>query len=139
MVYFDTSALLPLFLTEGTTPAVHTFVATVGQPLIISEWAVTEFSSALSLRVRVKSIAAHEADAVNGALDALLAANAPIALARIDFHRARSFVADAALNIRAGDALHLAAAERLGAMLATFDRGLMQAARSIGLPCAAIS
>jgi len=36
--------------------------------------------------------------------------------------------------LRAPDAIHLAVADRLGATIATFDRGLAAAAEALGIP-----
>jgi hypothetical protein len=137
-VYFDTSALVPLFIAEVFTAPLQTFLSQHTIEPLLTDWAAAEFASALALRQRMKLTTLEESAAVAAAFaawaDPLLT---PVP--RSDFQRARELTLRPEIAIRAGDALHLAAAERLGAMLATFDRGLIQAARGIGLACALVS
>ena len=57
MVYIDTSALVPAFIREPKSEAVLAWIETSGEGLVISEWAITEFSSAAAIKVRTGEIA----------------------------------------------------------------------------------
>jgi predicted nucleic acid-binding protein len=55
--YLDTSLLVPLLIREPGTPRVQAFLsAGAAKALLISPWTITEFSSALALKERVRSI-----------------------------------------------------------------------------------
>ena len=83
MIYIDTSALVPAFIREPKSEAVLAWIETSGERLVVSEWAIAEFSSAAAIKVPQ----------------------------RAEFRRAAELAGDADLKLRAGDALHLAIAE----------------------------
>jgi predicted nucleic acid-binding protein len=59
--YLDTSLLVPLLIREPGTPRVQAFLsAGAAKALLISPWTITEFSSALALKERVRSISRQE-------------------------------------------------------------------------------
>jgi hypothetical protein len=58
-------------------------------------------------------------------------------IASADIKAATAIVRRLDLNIRAPDAINLAIASRLGASVATFDRGMAQNAAALGIPVAA--
>ncbi len=59
--YLDTSLLVPMLVREPGTPRVQAFLfAGATKALLISPWTITEFSSALALKERVRSISRQE-------------------------------------------------------------------------------
>jgi len=54
-------------------------------------------------------------------------------VSREQFHTAARFADQYALDLRAGDALHLAICAELGATLCTLDRRLAEAASALGV------
>jgi predicted nucleic acid-binding protein len=62
-VYLDTSVLVSLFVRDGHTDRVLSWAQTQTEPPQVSDWAVTEFSSALGLRRRLGQL--EEADRAN--------------------------------------------------------------------------
>jgi hypothetical protein len=77
--------------------------------LAISDWVATEFSSALSIKLRAGHIEpAHRADSL--AMFARLTTNsfAVVPVSRLQFRTAAGFADQHRLGLRAGDALHLA-------------------------------
>ena len=54
MIYLDTSAAVPLFVREPASAAVDAWFETCSDPLLSSDWIVTEFASALSLKERLE-------------------------------------------------------------------------------------
>ena len=52
MIYLDTSAAVPLFVREPASAAVDAWFEACTEPLLSSDWIVTEFASALSIKER---------------------------------------------------------------------------------------
>ena len=135
MIYIDTSALVPAFIREPKSEAVLAWIETSGERLIVSEWAIAEFSSATAIKVRTGGIApatAKQARArfLNFAQDHCLIAVPQ----RAEFRRAAELAGDANLKLRAGDALHLAIAEAGKAQgILCLDEIMGAGAKTIGL------
>jgi hypothetical protein len=102
--------------------------------LAISDWVTTEFSSALSMKLRARHIqAVHRADAL--AMFTRLVADSLTILPVSDFQfpTAGRFADQHALGLRAGDAPHLAICADYGAKLCTLDRRLGEAGPVLGV------
>ena len=56
-----------------------------------------------------------------------------VGVAGIDVRTAQGFIRRLDLNVRAPDAINLAIASRLGAPIATFDRGMAACATTLGI------
>jgi uncharacterized protein len=100
----------------------------------ISDWVTTEFSSALSIKLRSGQIeAVHRADAL--AMFTRLSADSFIVLpfSGLQFRTAARFADQYALGLRAGDALHLAICADHGATLCTLDHRLSEAGPALGV------
>lgn len=134
--YLDTSLLVALLVRESGTEAAKTYLSGVhDQSLLISRWTLTEFSSALALKQRMGVITEAERTAVLAMFLRLAAARLQwLDVEPLDFESAAKLCDHTAIPLRAGDALHLAICRRTGARLATFDRGLADAALAHGLP-----
>ena len=123
MIYVDTSVLVALILPEGNSAAVARWYGRSRARLVCAHWCVTEFASALSIKCRTGQIDDPQSKAAWQWFERLLA-NDLVLLppTPADFHRAAALALDAASALRAGDALHLACAERAGARaIATLD------------------
>lgn len=136
-LYLDTSVLVAMLVREAGTEAAKTCLSTAsGQPLLISRWTVTELSSALALKLRMAAIGAEEQTAALAMFRRLCATLLrTIDVEARDYESAARLCDQAALPVRAGDALHLAICQRTGAHLATFDTGMAAAAARHGLAC----
>jgi predicted nucleic acid-binding protein len=135
MLYLDTSLLVAALTNEAETEHMQRWL---GQQqvdeLAISDWVATEFSSALSIKLRSGHIeAAHRAAAL--ATFARLAADSfsVIPVSRLQFRTAARFADQHMLGLRAGDALHLAVCADVGATLCTLDRRLGHAGSALGV------
>jgi predicted nucleic acid-binding protein len=137
MLYFDTSFVAPLVVLEETSARVAEFVRTLpaGQ-LTISQWTRVEFSSALGIRVRMGRLRPKEAVEADDRFEAATKRSFAVLLPTTDdFDRARAFLRQHKLGLRAGDALHLAIASNNNAeTIYSLDKTMLKAGRSLGLP-----
>ncbi|MHB1304001.1 MAG: type II toxin-antitoxin system VapC family toxin [Acidiphilium sp.] len=134
-LYLDTSLLVAALTNEADTERMQAWLA--AQPLdelAISDWVTTEFSSALSIKLRTGHLQpAHRAEAL--AMFTRLSADSftILPVAAQQFRTAARFADQYALALRAGDALHLAVCADHGTTLCTLDRRLSEAAPALGL------
>lgn len=135
MLYIDTSVFVAALTNEIRTGSVQAWLADqISGELLVSEWVSTEFSSALSVKLRMGHLEdVHRADAL-AAYTALVAASfGVLPPLPSDFRLAAHFADRHVLGIRAGDALHLAVASRVGAAVCTLDQRLAAAGPALGV------
>ena len=135
MIYVDTSALVPVFIRESKSEAVIAWLESSGERLAISEWSLVEFASAAAIKVRTGQAAANLAKQATARARAFALKHCTVAVpGREEFRHAAELAGDGALKLRAGDALHLAIAESLGARgILCFDDAMIESARSLGM------
>jgi uncharacterized protein len=116
MIYLDTSVLVPLFVSEPESDAVrHWFARQQEADLTISDWTLTEFASAMGIKVREKGLSADRALKATGLMENLAMESLHVLTpTRADYTRARQMLMQHQAGLRAGDALHLAVAEGEG-------------------------
>jgi len=126
MVYVDTSVLVPLFLNEPHSVAAADWYARERSALVAAAWCIPEFASALGIKQRTGAIDAQQAQGAWTRFERMVAADLRLLpVEPTHFHRAAELVLDASSALRAGDALHLACAEAVGAkQMATLDDAL---------------
>lgn len=135
MIYLDTSVLVAALTREASTERIQGWLAQQRpEELTVSRWGVTEFSSALSIKLRTGQIELqHRAEAL-AAFNRLVAETFTVLPVRAThFITATRFVEHQTLGLRAADALHLAIAADRGAVLATLDQKLIDAAEALGV------
>lgn len=133
MIYFDTSAAVPLFVREPASAAVDAWFETCSDPLLSSDWIVTEFASALSIKERSGLLGAKDARAAWRGFEAFCESGLRlIAVSRQAFKEGARLARQQSHGLRAGDALHLAVALEVGAKaMATLDATLAANARRL--------
>ncbi len=133
-LYLDASVLVATVVDEGATQSVQAFISMANEPLVVSEFAAVEVTSALSRLVRTKLLTARKARSLLREFDAWRSATTTnIDCAPSDFVQARLFVADFDLALRGPDALHAAICRRADYRLVTLDRRLSIAAGALGI------
>ena len=132
-IYLDTSVLVALFLTDVHTEGARRVVGR-GDDLLLSDFAAAEFSSAISGFHRVGRLDAESARIIFADFDAWsVYACTSVQLEPLDMRAGDQFMRRLDLTLRTPDALHVAAAGRLRASLATFDVRMAEAARRLNV------
>jgi len=133
--YVDTSVLVAALGNEQSTHSTQDWLA-AQQPgtLWISDWTVTEFSSAQALKLRTGEIEPeHRAESLAQFAHLIQESLVVVSVASANFRTAARFVDQHQTALRAGDGLHLAVCADHGARLATLDKTLRAAARTLGV------
>lgn len=102
--------------------------------MIISDWVVTEFAAALSVKLRTAAIDEAVREAIDDQFETLrqhVLQTIPISSSH--FQMAAHFARRAPFGLRAGDALHVAIAAEAGAAICTTDKRLASAAAQVGV------
>lgn len=133
-VYLDTSILVSLFQNDRHTERTSAWMEGVGS-FVLSSWALTEFSSALTVGTRMRQLPDRERRTFELELDQWLKGRVILSVLDGDMQEARRLVRND-VRLRAPDGLHLAVAARHGCILATLDEDMAKVAGDIGLTVA---
>ncbi|WP_041604952.1 type II toxin-antitoxin system VapC family toxin [Tistrella mobilis] len=135
MYYLDTSILVSGLTRETATERVILWLENYqSQGLWISRWTITEFASALSLKIRTAQISPSTGEDVESTFATMLDDGISVLqIAAEDFLKAARYARHHALGLRAGDALHLAVASRHDLVMCTLDRRMAAAGRALGM------
>lgn len=135
MPYLDTSLLVAAFTPERRTAEAQRWLAKQKpEDLVISDWTITEFSAALSMKVRSRQLDPESrSDAL--AMFTRLAREtfSVLPVAREDFKEASRLADLHASGLRAGDALHLGVVANHGERLLSLDRVQVEVAVATGI------
>jgi len=135
-LYLDTSLLIAALTNEPETARMQEWLGVQQSgDLAISAWVTTEFSAALSMKLRSHVIKAAQRAAALAAFTQLTAESFNmLAVTEVQFRTAAHYADRSDLGLRAGDALHLAIAADNGATIVTLDHRLAEAAGELAVP-----
>jgi uncharacterized protein len=139
MLYLDTSVLVPLFVPEPTTAAVRRWLDNLaGKVLVVSDWTLTEFASALGIKVRERRLRSEQARQACVLMNGLAAESLQVVTpGRPEYERASQLLLNYRLGLRAGDALHLAISESARAeAVYSLDQRFIAAGRKLNFKTA---
>jgi uncharacterized protein len=136
LIYLDASVLLPILVADAHTATVVAWYSDLSATLIVSDLANLEVSAALSRGLRVGRLTQGAAKNALLDFDAMRANCDRLSHGPADFVLAEHIVRDFSTKLAAADALHLASAKNAGAVLATLDARLADAARAQGVEVA---
>jgi len=134
-VYLDANVIVGLFTVDPLSALAEAVLSVDPVLVFVSDLALAECASVLARRVRMAELTKEEAQQAFIRLDEWMLNFANITTIQpSDIADAARFIRRLDLNLRLQDAIHIATAMRIGAILATFDVKMADNAAILGCP-----
>jgi len=134
MFYLDTSVIVAALVNEEASERASAFLweAVNTTRVVVSDWTLTEFSSAIALKIRTGQLNSDYQAEIQSVFDGLVTETFElIPVERRHFLLAAKLAAQRNVNLRASDALHLAISEETRTELVTLDRRMAEAGAAL--------
>lgn len=136
MCYVDTSVVVAMLTPEPKTAACIAWFNNLNQPPLSSDWLITEFNSAISLKLRMGMLQPAQAATLLQTFETLIHGGIRLLPIHREMYRQAGVLIRNNLNLRAGDALHLSVALAAGvSQFVTLDNNQAKAAQSMDFVC----
>ena len=136
-LYLDASVVVPLFLKDALSARAFALMRAQKAALVISDWAGLEVSSVVARQMRIGALTKSQAEGALANFDLWRSNSACTAeTSAADIADAAQFVRRLDVTWRGPDAVHLAIARRVGAIVCTFEARMETAALALGLAVA---
>jgi predicted nucleic acid-binding protein len=136
-LYLDASVIVALLTTDIFTSRADAYIRSHPDILIVSDFAGAEFVSVIARRVRTREATERAARLAFVEFDTWTARNTERAeTTTADVMAATQALRRLDLTLRTADALNLAIAQRIDAVVMTFDEKMTAAAKALGIPVA---
>ncbi|HSH86910.1 MAG TPA: type II toxin-antitoxin system VapC family toxin [Methylophilus sp.] len=136
MCYVDTSVIVAMLTHEPKSAVCIDWLKNQKQPPQSSDWLITEFNSAISLKLRTGQLQAEQVSAILQTFETLINGGIKLLSLNREVYSQAGALVHTNSNLRAGDALHLSVA--LGAGInafVTLDNHQAKAAQALGFVC----
>jgi hypothetical protein len=136
MCYVDTSVIVAMLTHEPKSFACIDWFRNQKQPPQSSDWLITEFNSAISLKLRTGQLKAEQVVSIMQTFETLINGGIKLLPINREVYSQAGVLIRSHPNLRAGDALHLSVAS--GAEISEFvtlDNNQAKTAKAMGFAC----
>lgn len=133
--WLDASVVVALMAVEDTSASIDRLLDQATGEILISDFCQAESSAAIARLARIGAKSREDVELLFADLDHWVERIAEVpSVHAADVAMAIDWIRRPGIALRAPDAIHIAAAHRLGVTLVTLDRGMARAAAALGVP-----